>query len=193
MQETKKETKISNLNADELLRIVLQLLRKTLDCRIISFPEKISAVILDDLNVRRIRQGLITYERALICQINGKTWAICIGKCDSNTSYSGNIIAVEISSTEFKISKKISEEIQTLIQSENQLRYALITACHDGQLLFLGNTKNRFNWKLYEAVTPILALNVCTGISPVPTTYKPEFAKVLADMIAKILKNESNK
>lgn len=191
--------------AEELLQIVFQKFCKMYTGKLITFSTKVSTIIADDSDEHRARLGYMGYINATLFQLNGKTFAISLGKAWGDYPaypYKSDILALEILSPETKSDEDISDAIQKCIHLGDFFRHSLIIARRNGQITVAKNTQNRYRKKILESLQPISSnfiaqkLEVDTNsISAIdlehPTIsavrYKPEFADELVKQLSIIL------
>lgn len=196
------------ISAGELLENAFQILCKANSCRKISFSERVSVIIADDSDIHRIRQGYMGYKSVTLFEINGKLWAMSIGKAWGDypaAPYHSDILAIEILSPEAKNENDLVEEIQKRIHFDEYFQHSLVIAMKNGQIALPENPENRFKEKIFESLGPISEKFIvqklevdkesisAIDLQPVvklPVRYKSEFAEVLAKLIAEILSKE---
>ena len=166
--------------------------------RDMTFPEEVQVVAYEDDFDRDTLTGYLVYRSAGLFQLKNGLWTIAHGRsrgrCLTGKVYS-NILAQEIEDPE-----KLAQEIR----SSTYFKNSLVLAKSDGELIF--NKDPRFRKTMLEKLVPevdrftarkmqqdkkVFSISDGQPVCAAEQTYRPEFAKFLADSIVEVLESKS--
>jgi|GEM_PF-1091355 len=202
-----KPERLTKLSARQLLAITYAKMKKKLKAKKIVLPHDAYALIADDSDWHRTRQGFTRYKTAALFKIEKKKWIIAFGvACGSYPAdpYNCDIACTSLGNKTTN-SHEILDKSFSALEENACFRHSLIYAMADGSLAIDKNSSYcheaikllQGSYEKYIARSPKYRNDIIhLDLRPVTTSsarYKPEFAEYLAEKLYEIIKSKSKK